>query len=82
MTLKYFTIERTDRNLQDVLRKLRRELGTMRLHSFIPIVSLGGNTKIIELRQNYGRDGLIVKIDGPEFLIKEIQEYFSKGGMI
>jgi len=60
---------------------MRRELGATRLYSYAPLINLGGNTKILELRQNLNNN-LIVKIDGPEFLLSELKEYFSNGGNV
>lgn len=79
--LKYFTVEKTDRNINDVLSKMRRELGATRLYSYAPLINLGGNTKILELRHDLSNN-LLIKIDGPEFLLKELKEYFTNGGNI
>ena len=81
MKLKYFTVEKEDRNKEDVIKKMRRDLGSMRLFSYAPLVQLSGNTKILELRHNLNND-FVVKIDGPENILKELKAYFYDGGSI
>lgn len=81
MKLKYFTVERSDKNIKDVLSKLRRELGVSRLHAYVPLVALGGNTRILELKKSITSE-LVIKVDGPEFIMKELYDYFVDGGNI
>jgi len=82
LRLKYITIERADRTKEDVLRKIRRELGRpMRLFSYAPLIQLTGNSRILELKPNM-REDFLIKVDGPEFLLKEIKEHFNNGGNV
>lgn len=79
--LKYFTVERTDQTFEDVRRKMRRELGELTLYAYSPLIDLGGNFKVLELKPAMDVS-LTVKVDGPEFLIKELQRYFINGGKL
>lgn len=77
MRLRYLSIDR-DEVFEDVLVKMRRELGAMRLYSYSPPVVLNGNQRVLELKQSLDST-LIVKIDGPEFVIEDLRAHFIKG---
>lgn len=81
--LKYITVEMTDKTTQDVIRKIRRELGvSMRLYAYTGLIALSGNHRILELRATLKDNDLLIKVEGPEFLLEEVRQYFSNGGMI
>lgn len=79
--LKYFTVEKIDRNIKDILRKMSRELGNIKLYVFKPIETFCGNQRVVELRPAFNSD-TIVKVDGPEFMVEAIYRYFEKGAYI
>lgn len=81
MKLKYFTVERHEK-ADDIISRMRREFGSgVILHSYSPLIELGGNLRILELRAGYA-NSLTVKIDGPEFILKELQQFFIGGGRL
>ncbi len=81
MKIKYFSIDKSDETLNDVLIKLKRELGIIKLYSYSPVVVLFGNQRILELKQSLTSD-ILIKVDGPDFLINELKDYFTNGNFI
>lgn len=78
--IKYITIEPSERTVKDVLSKIKRELGKpIRLYSYTGLISLLGNKKILELRTSLSENGLLIKVEGPEFLLEEVRKYFVDG---
>jgi hypothetical protein len=81
--LKYITVEMTDKTVQDVVRKIRRELGvSMRLYAYTGLIALSGNHRILELRSTLSENDFLIKVEGPEFLLEEVRQYFFNGGII
>ena len=83
MRLKYITVEKTDSELSHVLSKIRRELGrAYYLRARSPLLDLTGNYKILELMTTSIKEDLVVKIEGPSFIMLEVYEHFKNGGAV
>lgn len=81
MNLIYISIEKSDKTVEDVLVRMKMKLGSINLFSFTPPITLHGNGRVIELRPSLSSE-LIVKLDGPEFMIEELREKFIKGKIL
>lgn len=73
MLKKYISIEQQDYEIS--LKKIKDEAGTSRLRTLHPPYNLSCNKKVLTLY--YSDNKSYVKVDGPEFLLDKLFEYFS-----
>lgn len=72
MLKKYITIDPHE-NFAMAKSKIKREAGTLNLRVFYPSYNLSGNKRVLTLHYDANN---YVKVDGPGFLIKELEQFF------
>ena len=77
--LKYYTVGREER-AKDVLRRLKFDYPLNRLYAFEEPIKLGGTQKILTARVRKA-PGIIIRIDGPGWIIEQIREAINRGEM-
>ena len=75
--LKYYTVQREER-AKDVLRRLTFKYPLRWLYVFEEPIKLGGTQKILTVRV-LKAPGVIIRIDGPGWIIEQIRETINRG---
>jgi hypothetical protein len=75
--LEYFTVKKEE-TAKDVLRKIKFYHPLRSLYAFEEPIKLGGTQKILTLRVRKS-PGIIIRVDGPGWIIEQIRDTINRG---